>query len=295
MKMFGHNVLLTACLSILTGTVLAQTPAPQPAATPGTSNPSYEQLSAEAKTAQAAPDAKKDDKAPAEKKKGKPAPVPCHIPAAGDPDAPPIRRDENGVIIKPEYDKHCRLKKLKIKPPKLVPVNIVHGELTVDGLIAKAGLNFQITDFHYMYIWVPGLGTTVISNRFFPGSKLEEGALNDKLITVTIDQHQLQVASEQSLQPGKHQKDLKPLNLFVGLDTAYSREGKYPELGYGDIAKAPYSWPGVLDDSKPNTKAPPLPENLRQKSQGTKICDKLPDGTQSCHDAGAPSDSAKKL
>jgi hypothetical protein len=278
----------------LTGIACAQTPAPPPAASTPPQNPSYDQLSTEAKKAEVDKDAPKDGQVPAAKKKGKPAPVACVPPAPGSPDAPPVKRDENGNIIKPVYDKHCHLKKTKEKPPKLVPVNIVHGELTVDGLIAKAGLNFQITDFHYMYIWVPGLGTTVVSNHFFPGSKLEENALSDKLITVTIDNHQLQVASEQPLLPGKNRKQVKPMNLFVGLDTAYAKGGQYPELGYGDIAKAPYSWPGVLADSKPNTKAPPLPENLRQKTRSTKICDKLPDGTQSCHDVEVPLTSDKK-
>jgi hypothetical protein len=297
MTIFGRQVLLTACFAMLTGTVLAQTPAPAPAPAPAQqpatattpdASPSYDQLSTEAKKAEDAQDAGKDGKAPTGKGKGKPVPVACVPPAPGSPDAPPIKRDEKGDIIKPVYDKHCHLKKTKEKPPKLVPVNIVHGELTVDGLIAKAGLNFQILDFHYLYIWVPGLGTTVVSNHFFPGSTLEENALDGNVITIKIDTHQIQVASEQPLLPGKNRKQIKPLNLFVGLDTAYTKETVYPELGYGDVAKAPYSWPGVLADSHPNVKAPPLPDNLKQKTQSTKVCDKLPDGTKSCHDVEVP-------
>jgi hypothetical protein len=160
-----------------------------------------------------------------------------------------------------------KMKPVKEKAPKAVPVTIVHGELTVDGLIAKAGLNFQILDMRYFYIWVPGLGTTIISNEPFPGSQIQEGALNGPTMTVSVEGHQLQLACDGNMLDGKKPK---PLSLFVALDRNFDKSSNYPEFGYGTVLKPPYSWPATLTDPHPNTKAPPLPANLRQGTESIK-------------------------
>ncbi len=172
-----------------------------------------------------------------------------------------------------------KMKPVKEKPPKLLPVNIVHGELTVDGLIAKAGLNFQIADLKFFYIWVPGLGTAIISNEPFPGGKIQVNALDGKILTVDADGHQLQLACDQPLINGKEHKP-KPISMFVSIDRSFDKGSAYPEFGYGTVLKAPYAWPGTLVDLHPSDKAPPLPSNLRQKTETVKTCKKNEDGTQ---------------
>jgi hypothetical protein len=179
-----------------------------------------------------------------------------------------------------------KMKPVKEKAPKLVPVTIVHGELTVDGLIAKAGLNFQIPDMRYFYIWVPGLGTTIVSNQPFPGSHIEESALDGSSLTVKVDGHQIQLACDRDMLSGKKPK---PLSVFVALDKTYDRSSNYPEFGYGTVLKPPYNWPGTLADMHPNTKAPPLPANLRQNTESIKMCHKNDDGTQgACRTVDVP-------
>ncbi len=172
-----------------------------------------------------------------------------------------------------------KMKPVKEKPPKLLPVNIVHGELTVDGLIAKAGLNFQIADLKFFYIWVPGLGTAIVSNEPFPGAKIQVNALDGKVLTVDADGHQLQLACDQPLLNDKRPKP-KPISMFVSVDRSFDKGSAYPEFGYGTVLKAPYSWPGTLVDLRPGDKAPPLPPNLRQKTETVKTCKKNEDGTQ---------------
>ena len=177
----------------------------------------------------------------------------------------------------------------KEKPPKLVPVDIVHGELTVDGLIAKAGLNFQIIDIRYFYIWVPGLGTAVVSNQPFAGSTLELDALDGNTLTVLVDNHKLQLTCDRPMLVGKSKskKKEKALTMYVALDRNWQKPSNYPEFGYGDLPKAPYSWPGTLADLTPAGKAPPLPDNLKQHPESVKMCGKDGDPS-SCRQVSVP-------
>ncbi|SNS74742.1 hypothetical protein SAMN05421770_102165 [Granulicella rosea] len=151
-------------------------------------------------------------------------------------------------------------KKKKEKPPKLYPVTITRGILTVDGWTSRAALNYDIPDFKFLYISVPGMGTTVVSNAPFPGGKEQADAFKDSSIIVKVDGHVLELASDNRLM-GK-----KPLPAWVLLDTTYTYPSTYPTVGYGYDVHAPYLWPG----SKPNVAAkgiaataPPLPKNLR--------------------------------
>jgi hypothetical protein len=276
----------------------------------------FDQMSADAKAAQAA----KYQQAPTGAQQTAPADgvtlPPCPTPdPAKDPaaaasaagvtaapaDAVPAV-DADGTVLPPNckkpvirYDKKGRPIKEKVKkekPPKLVPINIVKGALTVDGLIAKADLNFQILDLQYLYIWVPGMGTAVISNHAFAGSKLQIDALNGAVLTIKTDEHQLQLAGDRDMLGGKKPK---PLSLYVAVDRTYQRGSIYPEFGYGNVGKAPYNWPGTLADATPNTKAPPLPDNLKQKTQSVKMCAKNPDGTEgACRMVEVPMFTGKK-
>jgi hypothetical protein len=199
----------------------------------------------------------------------------------------------------------------KEKPPKLVPVEIVHGKLTVDGLIAKAGLNFQIIDLKYFYIWVPGMGTAIVSNQPFAGATLQGGALDGSTLLVTVDGHRLELSCDQPLlvtkdvkkEEDKEEKDAarlkevkadkkpnkkdKPVAMYVAIDRNWQKPSGYPEFGYGDLTKAPYSWPGTLADLSPGSKAPPLPDNLKQHPESVKLCGKGGD-PNACREVAVP-------
>ena len=159
------------------------------------------------------------------------------------------------------YDEHGKkIKVHKEKEPKKVPVIISRGTFTVDGMIGKAELNYNIADLKYVYLYAPGIGTLVVSNRPFAGSKEEKNAFNQKTLTVTTGDHTLQVASDDLLL-GK-----KPMSAFVLVDRAFNLPSPYPVMGYGTVLKAPYVWPG----GRPNedlkgafVKPPPIPVNLQ--------------------------------
>jgi len=158
------------------------------------------------------------------------------------------------------YDEHGHhLKLQKEKPPKMTPVIISRGTFTVDGMIGKAELNYDIADLKFIYLYAPYIGTVVVSNEPFPGAKEEPAAFNDTTLTVTVGDHILQVASDKRLL-GK-----KPEAAYVLLDREFKLPSKYPVVGYGTGTKAPYTWPG----GRPNTvlattfTPPPTPVNLR--------------------------------
>lgn len=158
------------------------------------------------------------------------------------------------------YDEHGhKLHVKKEKPPKMTPVSISRGTFTVDGMIGKAELNYDIADLKFIYLYAPSIGTVVVSNEPFPGAKEEPTAFNDTTLTVTVGDHILQVASDKRLL-GK-----KPEAAYVLLDREFKLPSKYPVVGYGTVTKAPYMWPGGRPNALLATTftPPPTPENLR--------------------------------
>ena len=158
--------------------------------------------------------------------------------------------DENGKKIRPS----------KEKPPKTVSVSISRGTLTIDGMTGKAALNYEIKDLKYVYFYIPGVGTTVISNAPFPGAVEQKKAFDDKTLTITVGEHTVQLSSDKSML-GK-----KTESAYVLVDKNFFVPTKFPVMGYGPIRVAPYAWPG----SKKNdalkgavVEAPPLPADLR--------------------------------
>jgi hypothetical protein len=181
-----------------------------------------------------------------------------------------------------------QIKQKKEKPPKMIPVTIERGILTVDGWAGKADLNYQISDFKFFYIWSPGLGTVVVSNMIFPGAKFQALAFNGNTLSITANGHQIQLASEKQLL-GK-----KPEGAYVRLDADAPEVSRYPQVGYGASDKPPYAWPGSLADTHPNPNAPPLPPALKPTIQTTTLCTTKPDGTKTdCHTVEVPMTNGK--
>ena len=157
------------------------------------------------------------------------------------------------------YDENGKkLHALKEKPPKTVSVSIARGTLTVDGMTGKAALNYEIKDLKYVYFYVPGIGTAVVSNDPFPGAVEQKHAFDDKTLTVTLGEHVLQLTSDNRLL-GK-----MPESAFVLVDKNFSVPTKFPVMGYGPIRVAPYAWPGSRNNG-----------DLKRISRGTSPAGRL--------------------
>ena len=158
------------------------------------------------------------------------------------------------------YDERGKkLHMLKVKEPKMVPVSIARGTFTVDGMIGKAELNYQISDLKFIYMYAPGIGTMVVSKDPFPGAKEQKNAFDDKTLTVTVGEHKLQLASDKRMLSKKQE------SAYVLVDRDFKAPSRYPVVGYGTTSKAPYVWPG----GRPNdalagafVQPPPLPVSL---------------------------------
>lgn len=197
-----------------------------------------------------------------------------------DPDGKPMfsepirqQRDKHGIPVfddagKPimqtqaslGYDeKGGKLRVKKTKPAKMVSVSIERGTLTIDGMTGKAGLNYEIKDLKFLYLYAPWIGTTIVSTEPFPGAQEQKDAFNDKTLTVQVSDHSLQLYSDKRLL-GK-----KPQSAFVSVDRSFKLPGTFPLMGYGHSLKAPYAWPGSGENAALHGPvAPPvLPESLR--------------------------------
>ncbi len=131
------------------------------------------------------------------------------------------------------YDEHGKkLHATKEKPPKTIAISIAQGTLTVDGMIGKAAMNYDIADLRYIYLYAPWIGTVVVSNTMFPGAKEQAGGFNQNTLTVKVEEHTFQLASE---------------------------------MGYGATLNPPYAWPGAKKnaESKAPVKPPAVPVTLR--------------------------------
>ena len=143
----------------------------------------------------------------------------------------------------------------KVKPPRMTPVSIAEGTLTVDGWTGKARLNYDIADLKFLYIYAPGIGTTIVSKDPFPGAKEQAQAFKDKTLSITVEGHPIQLSSEKSML-GK-----KPVSAWVAVDRGFLLPAKFPTFGYGATTKPPYAWPGAKED-RASKEVPPLPSDL---------------------------------
>jgi hypothetical protein len=172
--------------------------------------------------------------------------------------------DSNGKPVfqtasNPGYDENGKKIALKKeKPPKMTPLSISAGTLTVDGWTGKARLNYDIADLKFLYLYAPGIGTTIVSQNAFPGAKEQLGAFNDKTLNITVEGHPIELSSEKRLM-GK-----KPQSAWVSVDRGFVLPTKFPVFGYGTTLKAPYAWPGSKESiaSKGPIQAPPLPADV---------------------------------
>lgn len=156
------------------------------------------------------------------------------------------------------YNAKDKRVKSKVRPLHSRPITVVAGTLTIDGWTGKARLNYDIPEQSFLYFSAPKIGTVVVSQTAFPGSREQKQALDGNTLTVHIADHDLQLASDKPL-AGK-----KPVSVWVRLDSDFYQDPLYPVMGFGTATRPPYAWPPakVLVQEGAG-KAPPLPRNMQ--------------------------------
>ena len=155
-------------------------------------------------------------------------------------------------------DKGKKIHEKNEKPPKMVSVAVERGTLTVDGMTGKAGLNYDIKNLKFIYMYAPWIGITIVSSSPFPGAIEQKNAFNDKTLTVTVEDHTLQLYSDKRLFK-------KPQPAYVAVDRNFKLPSKFPVIGYGETLKPPYAWPGSRENAalKGPVAPPALPPSIR--------------------------------
>ncbi len=156
-------------------------------------------------------------------------------------------------------------------PKNLINAHVHDGVLTIDGMVAKVQLNYDIQHSGYMYFFVPGIGTAVVSMEpLAEGTKVPDAFDGEKL-AFTVDGHSFELSNDGSLLEKRKGK----ADAYVRLDRSTVAISRYPRMGYGDTTQAPYVWP--LSDAQRESKEkeayvvtpPPTPKNLLPQTAST--------------------------
>lgn len=151
-------------------------------------------------------------------------------------------------------------------PEKLITADVRDGVLTLDGQVLKVQLNYNIHKAGYMYFYLPGTGTVVLSLVPMTNAVQVKGAFHGSTLTFPVGKHSLELSNNGPLM-GNGKTDA-----YVWLDTKTRAIDRYTMVGFGTTTRAPYDWPY----SAPTPKAertfntpPPIPARLLPRTGPT--------------------------
>ena len=135
---------------------------------------------------------------------------------------------------------------------KLLFGRVRDGVYTVDGMVAKVQLNYDVKGVGYLYFFVPGVGTAVISATPAHDAVASEAALKDGELSFTVGEHTFKLTGVALASD----RGTVPAHLYARLDRVAWKLSRQPMVGFGDLGAMPYQWPGAL----PVAPAPPAEE-----------------------------------
>ena len=163
------------------------------------------------------------------------------------------------------------------RPDKRLFLQVRDGSLTVDGLTAKVQLNYDVRDQGYLYFYMPGEGTAIVSLVSMSDSQLVSHAIQGSRMEFAAGGHDFKLDSAVPLLPNstkgfKGGKDAK-VDVYVRFDREANHLARTPLFGYGETTRAPYNWPyslpqdRVASDVPVRRDAPPLPVSVLPRVQ----------------------------
>jgi hypothetical protein len=157
---------------------------------------------------------------------------------------------------------------------KLISADIRDGVLVVDGLVAKVQLNYDIHHVGYLYFYVPGIGTAVVTRAQMSGAVKVKDAFHGSNLAFTVGGHSFELTSESdAVGNGKREKAGKAESgkgdkedAYVWLDTSTAVLDPNPMMGFGNTTQRPYVWPLSGPQAKDTTahfvQPPPMPASV---------------------------------
>jgi hypothetical protein len=156
-------------------------------------------------------------------------------------------------------------------PSRLISAHVSDGVLTVDGMVGKIDLNYQIDRTGFLYFFEPGVGTAVVSLSPLAGAEKISDGINGVRLAFTVEGHSFELSGARPLL-SRH-KNKQKADIYVRLDTATVALSRFPQMGYGNTTESPYAWP--LSAPEPVTSVkyvvtpPPMPRNLLPRTEDT--------------------------
>ena len=155
-------------------------------------------------------------------------------------------------------------------PDRLISAQVRDGILTIDGMVAKVQLNYDIQRAGYMYFFVPGMGTAVVSRAPIADAEKVSNAFDGKTLTFVAGGHTFELTSKDSLLAKNRDKST---DVYVRVDRSTVTAGRYPRMGFGDVADSPYAWPlsapAERDREAHVVPPPPLPASVLPQTEVT--------------------------
>jgi hypothetical protein len=140
-------------------------------------------------------------------------------------------------------------------PGKLISAKVNDGVLSIDGMVVKVKLNYRIDKVGYLYFFVPGTGTAVVSLSPMPDSVKVKNAFEGSKLTFTADGHHFELTSTGEI-TGKN-------DAYIHFDRSTVALARTPRMGFGDTTDAPYEWPAsrpsAMDKEAHLVQPPALP------------------------------------
>ena len=159
-----------------------------------------------------------------------------------------------------------------VMPDRLISAQVRDGVLTIDGMVAKVQLNYDIQRAGYLYFFVPGMGTAIVSRSPVADAVRVDNAFDGNTLTFAAGGHTFELTSKSSLL-GKRRDQSSPV--YVRVDRTSVAAGRYPRMGYGDIAESPYVWPLSAPEQRDRdahfVQPPPLPRSVLPRTEVTAL------------------------
>ncbi len=156
-------------------------------------------------------------------------------------------------------------------PDHLISARVRDGVLTIDGMVAKVQLNYDIQRSGYMYFFVPGVGTAVVSMAPLADGVKVADAFDGEKLAFSVEGHSVELSSEVNLLAKRKNK----ADAYVRLDRSTVAISRTPRMGYGDTTASPYVWPlsnpelGSKEKVAYVVPPPPLPKSVLPRTVDT--------------------------
>jgi hypothetical protein len=115
-------------------------------------------------------------------------------------------------------------------------LRLQNAKITINSQAQSGTYSAVLTNFNFLYFYVPGQGLFIVSNRQF-GRAVQAGKFEDRQLQFEISGIDFKMTSSGTILG----KSSQPL--WVYYDPSFTLDVKSIMFGYGDLESAPYDWP----------------------------------------------------